>query len=78
MLNKPDVEVIYDENGRACGIKSEGETARAKLVVGDPSYFTDRVRRIGQVVRAIAILVSVWHQGVTRRCSVRVWFEGFV
>ncbi|MEW5298184.1 MAG: hypothetical protein WDW36_001335 [Sanguina aurantia] len=56
MLNKPDVEVVYDESGKACGVKSEGETARAKLVVGDPSYFKDRVRRIGQVVRAIAVL----------------------
>lgn len=34
-----------------------GEVARAKLVVGDPSYFPDKVRCVGKVVRAIAIMV---------------------
>ena len=31
MLAKPDVEVVY-EDGKAVGVKSEGETAKAKLV----------------------------------------------
>lgn len=35
------------------------DVARAKLVVGDPSYFPDKVRVVGKVVRAIAIMVSV-------------------
>ena len=39
MLNKPDAEVVYGEDGRATGVSSEGETAVAKMVVGDPSYF---------------------------------------
>jgi Rab GDP dissociation inhibitor len=56
MLSKPDVEVVYDAEGVATGVKSEGETARAKFVVGDPSYFKDRVMKVGKVVRAIAIL----------------------
>lgn len=33
-----------------------GEAARAKLVVGDPSYFPQRCVKTGRVVRAIAIL----------------------
>ena len=33
-----------------------GEAARAKLVVGDPSYFPQRCIKTGRVVRAIAIL----------------------
>jgi RAB protein geranylgeranyltransferase component A len=37
MLSKPDVEVVYSEEGVATGVKSEGETAQAKFVVGDPS-----------------------------------------
>lgn len=37
MLSKPDVEVVYNEEGVATGVKSEGETAQAKFVVGDPS-----------------------------------------
>jgi len=55
MLNKPIDEIIY-ENGVAVGVKSEGEIAKAKMVVGDPSYFPDKVRKVGQVVRVIAIL----------------------
>lgn len=43
MLARPDVEVVYDEAGTAVGVKSEGETARAKFVVGDPTYFPDKV-----------------------------------
>ena len=31
MLAKPDVEVVY-EDGKAVGVKSEGETAKAHLV----------------------------------------------
>ena len=56
MLDKPDAQVLYDEAGKACGVSSEGETAKAKYVVGDPSYFPGKVRRVGQVVRAICIL----------------------
>lgn len=40
----------------AVGVTSEGETAKAKLVVGDPSYFPGKVRKTGQVVRAMCIL----------------------
>jgi Rab GDP dissociation inhibitor len=39
MLAKPDATVVYDEAGKAVGVSSEGETAKAKFVVGDPSYF---------------------------------------
>ena len=57
MLAKPDVEVIYDEAGVATGVKSEGQVAKARFVVGDPGYFPGKVRLAGKVVRAIAILV---------------------
>ena len=33
-----------------------GETAKCKFVVGDPSYFPDKVRKVGQVIRAICIM----------------------
>jgi len=55
MLNKPVEEIIY-ENGVAVGVKSEGEIARAKNVIGDPSYFTDKVKKTGAVIRIINIL----------------------
>ncbi|XP_038067718.1 rab GDP dissociation inhibitor alpha-like [Patiria miniata] len=55
MLNKPIEEVVM-EDGKVVGVKSQGETARTKLVVGDPSYFPDLVKQTGEVVRAICIL----------------------
>mmetsp|Transcript_21992 Transcript_21992/g.36851 ORF Transcript_21992/g.36851 Transcript_21992/m.36851 type:complete len:453 (+) Transcript_21992:60-1418(+) len=56
MLNRNVDEVLYDSEGKACGVKSQGEVATAKFVVADPSYFPGKVRKNGQVVRCIAIL----------------------
>ncbi|XP_033114555.1 rab GDP dissociation inhibitor alpha-like [Anneissia japonica] len=55
MLAKPIESIEYD-NGVVTGVKSEGETAKTKCVVADPSYFTDKVKKIGQVVRCICLL----------------------
>jgi Rab GDP dissociation inhibitor len=55
MLNKPFDGVVI-ENGVVVGVKSEGEVAKCKAVIGDPSYFPDRVKKVGQVVRCIAFL----------------------
>ncbi|EIE23141.1 rab GDP dissociation inhibitor protein [Coccomyxa subellipsoidea C-169] len=55
MLSKPDAQVAY-ENGVAVGVTADGETAKAKLVVGDPSYFPDKVSKTSRVVRAACIL----------------------
>lgn len=55
MLNKPTDEILM-ENGAVCGVKSEGEIAKTKAVIADPSYFPGRVKKIGQVVRCICIL----------------------
>ena len=55
MLDKP-IEEIVMENDVVVGVKSEGETARCKMVIGDPSYFPNRVQKINQVVRAICLL----------------------
>lgn len=48
-------EIIF-ENGQAIGVKSEGEVAKCKFVVADPSYFPDKVKKTGKVIRAICIL----------------------
>jgi len=56
MLNKPVEEIVYDSDGVVVGVKSEGEVAKCKLVVGDPSYFPDKVKKVGQVVSTICIL----------------------
>mmetsp|Transcript_14426 Transcript_14426/g.56730 ORF Transcript_14426/g.56730 Transcript_14426/m.56730 type:complete len:438 (+) Transcript_14426:178-1491(+) len=55
MLNKPIDEIIM-EDGKAVGVKSEGEIAKAKFVIGDPSYFPNKVRNTGRVVRVVCIL----------------------
>lgn len=55
MLNKPIEEIVY-ENGKAIGVKSEGEVAKAPIVLGDPSYFPDKVKNVGKVIRTICIL----------------------
>lgn len=56
MLDRPDLEVEYDESGVAQGVKCGEEVAKTKFIVGDPSYFRDRVVKTGQVVRAMCIL----------------------
>ena len=55
MLTKPVEEVIM-QNGKVIGIKSEGEIARCKQLICDPSYVKDRVEKVGQVIRVICIL----------------------
>ncbi len=56
MLNKPDCVPVMGEDGRVCGVRSGEETAKAKIVVGDPSYFPGRTRRTGQVARAMCLM----------------------
>nr|KJB17171.1 hypothetical protein B456_002G268400 [Gossypium raimondii] len=43
MLNKPECKVEYDDEGKVCGVTSEGETARCKKVVCDPSYLPNKI-----------------------------------
>jgi Rab GDP dissociation inhibitor len=56
MLAKPIEEIVYGDDGRVVGVKSEGEVAKAPLVIGDPSYFPERVKEVGKVVRAICLM----------------------
>ncbi|KAL8445785.1 hypothetical protein Emag_005021 [Eimeria magna] len=61
MLNCPVDGFELNEEGKVVGVKSkDGQVARCKMVVCDPSYiaeqFPSRLRKIGQVVRCICIL----------------------
>lgn len=68
MLDKPIDEIVTDESGKFTGVRSGDETVKAKLVIGDPSYFggspagasngSGKVRVIEEtkVVRAICLL----------------------
>ncbi|CAN6649133.1 rab GDP-dissociation inhibitor [Trichomonascus vanleenenianus] len=57
MLDKPIDEIVYDEEGKVTGVRSGEETAKTKMVIGDPTYFPDKVRKTGKkVIRAVCIL----------------------
>ena len=68
MLDKKIESVNVGDDGMFTGVTSDGETVRAKKVIGDPSYFGAgkeldqveggkmRVVETGKVVRAICIL----------------------
>ncbi|KAJ6666298.1 hypothetical protein lerEdw1_000570 [Lerista edwardsae] len=55
MLNKP-IEEIVVEDGKVVGVKSEGEIARCKQLICDPSYVPELVKKVGKVIRVICIL----------------------
>jgi len=55
MLNKPIDEIVVT-NGVVTGVKSEGQIASCKMVIGDPSYFPNKVKKVGQVIRIICIM----------------------
>lgn len=56
MLGKPECKVEFDKNGKAFGVTSEGETAKCKKVVCDPSYLPNKVKKVGKVARAICFM----------------------
>jgi len=57
MLNKGIDEILFDEHGKAWGVKGDNEVAKASIIIGDPSYFApSKTRSIGKVVRSICIL----------------------
>merc|ERR1711983_628780 len=55
MLDK-QVDEIVMEGGKVVGVKSGGEVAKCKQVYCDPSYVSDKVTKVGQVVRCICLL----------------------
>merc|ERR1712137_1445992 len=55
MLDMPVDEIIM-EGGKAAGVRSGKEVAKAPCIIGDPSYFPDLVKKTGQVVRIICVL----------------------
>jgi Rab GDP dissociation inhibitor len=55
MLDVPVDEIVY-EKGVAVGVRSGTQTARCKAVICDPSYAPDKVKKVGQVIRAICLL----------------------
>lgn len=66
MLDKQIEEIITGPDRKFTGVKSGGETVKAKLVIGSPDYFGAgkedgeggkiRVLEEGKVIRAICLL----------------------
>ncbi|GAM18823.1 hypothetical protein SAMD00019534_019980 [Acytostelium subglobosum LB1] len=55
MLNKPIDKVYRGEDGKM-RVESQGETATCDYVIADPSYFPDKVKVTGKIIRSICIL----------------------
>lgn len=64
-LNTPLHEILYDSEGKVCGVKfphpntKEETIVKTKKVIADPTYFlgdSKRIRTVGKLVRALCIL----------------------
>jgi Rab GDP dissociation inhibitor len=60
MLNKDIDKILYDENGKVCGVQSGTEIAKTKMVICNPTYvintgLKEKVKSTGRVVRCICI-----------------------
>ncbi|KAM9932256.1 hypothetical protein OXX80_008105 [Metschnikowia pulcherrima] len=57
MLDTPIDEVLYDEEKHFKGVVTKEGVAHAPIVIADPTYFPDRVKKTGhKVIRAMCIL----------------------
>lgn len=57
MLDTPIDEVLYNEDGSFQGVKTKEGTAKAPIVIADPTYFPEKVKKTGQrVIRAMCLL----------------------
>lgn len=56
MLDKPIDEILFDQSGKAIGIRSGEEKAYCSQIYCDPSYLPDKVEKVGQVIRCICLM----------------------
>ena len=64
MLDKPCDEIVM-EDGKVVGVRSGEETAKCKMVICDPSYAKNLVKKTGQVwkdkrVLSVKLDYSYW------------------
>ncbi|KAJ1386110.1 Rab GDI protein [Sesbania bispinosa] len=74
MLNKPECKVEFDEEGKVVGVTSEGETAKCKKVVCDPSYLPGKQHKLQLCLQWLSAfhggdlrLGLKWRRGIERR-----------
>ena len=58
MLNREVEEILFDENGKFKGIKSQGEVAYGKYLISEPSYIAklNKIKSIRKIIRCICIM----------------------
>ena len=57
MLNQDVDEILFDGDGAAWGVRAGDKYAKAKMIIGEASYFPkEKVRVTGKVVRSICFL----------------------
>ena len=58
MLNTPVDEVLFNADGQVTGVRSGEQTARAPLIICDPSYVKglNKTKPVGKVIRVICIM----------------------
>jgi Rab GDP dissociation inhibitor len=61
MLNKDIDKVLFDEEGKVCGVQSGTEIAKTKMLICNPTYMINsglnqKVKSIGKVIRCICIM----------------------
>ena len=82
MLDKPIEKIEYDAEGKVCGVTSGGETAKTKRVIADPSYFPEKVKKVGQVgillftscapsLFWVSFVVLLWHDDTSKQPSMQ-------
>lgn len=57
MLHQPIDELLYDDDGKAIGVRAGDMVAKAPHIIGDPSYFpAEKTQKACTVVRSIFLL----------------------
>lgn len=57
MLDKEVDEILFDNDGKAVGVRVGDEAAKAPVIIGEPTYFPkEKLVATGQVVRSICLL----------------------
>ncbi len=57
MLNTNCDEILFGDDGKVTGIKSGDKTAKAPLVICDPSYCKDdKLKPLGKIIRVTCFM----------------------
>lgn len=55
------LQVEFDMEGKVCGVTSEGETAKCKKVVCDPSYLPSKVNATANIKLNYFVCIEGFH-----------------